>query len=158
MKKQLLVPILAVTTAGTVLFGVHTLYAQTPETSSLVSRIAQKFGLKESDVQSVFDEYRDERHKEMEARFEDKLTQDVTDGKITESQKQAILSKMKELQEKKQSNIDAWKDMTPEQRRDAMKKERDELKKWADDQGIDLSLIHFGMKVHGMRMMGKMMN
>ncbi len=60
--------------------------------SSLVSAIAKKFNLKTADVQAVFDE----QHKSMDAtrttEVKSKLTQLVSDGKLTQSQANAILT------------------------------------------------------------------
>ena len=63
---------------------------------TIIQKLVAKFGLNEADVQAVFDEERAERQTEMQARFEERLTQAVTDGKITEEQKAAILAKRAE--------------------------------------------------------------
>ncbi|EKE14601.1 MAG: hypothetical protein ACD_12C00399G0002, partial [uncultured bacterium] len=55
----------------------------------IVTKIAQKFNLNVSDVQTVFDDDRDERRAEMFARFSDKLDELVSSGEITASQKEA---------------------------------------------------------------------
>ncbi|MEK9143674.1 MAG: hypothetical protein AAB481_03535 [Patescibacteria group bacterium] len=68
-----------------------------------------KFGLSESDIQSVFDEARNERQTRMQTRFDDKLSQAVKDGKLTEVQKQAILAKQKELQANKLASRETQK-------------------------------------------------
>jgi hypothetical protein len=62
-------------------------------TSDIVQRLAQKFGLQETEVQAVFDEVHQERHQKMKQDMENRLNQAVQEGKITESQKQAILDK-----------------------------------------------------------------
>src|SRR5690349_14401657 len=105
MKKQIVVPALALVITGAVLMGTLQVSAQEGADmrdvhTTLVQKIAQKFGLKESDVQTVFDEVRSEKQTEMQARFEEKLTQAVKDGKITEAQKTAIIAKHKEMQQK----------------------------------------------------------
>ncbi len=120
-------------------------------TLSIVTRIAQRFGLSETDVQKVFEEHRQERHEEHAKIFEERLTQAVTDGKITEQQKQAILGKFKELHEQHTATMESFKDMTPQERRTAMEKKRIELESWAKEQGIDTTYL-FGI---GMGMRGK---
>jgi hypothetical protein len=55
--------------------------------TKLVQMIADKFSLQNSDVQSVFDQFRTDRQTEMEAAYKTQLAQYVTDGKITEDQK-----------------------------------------------------------------------
>ncbi len=116
MRSKLVLSIIALSIAGIALFGTIKAYAQNTigNQSTAASTIAQKFGLAENDVQSVFDEMRSEHQQEMKALFEQKLTQEVTDGKITEAQKQAILAK------------------------------RQELEVWAKDQGIDLKYLFGG--------------
>lgn len=68
--------------------------------TSLIQMLSSKFGLQESEVQSVFNQHRDEMQKNMQAKVEARLTQLVTDGKITEAQKQLILTKHVELQKR----------------------------------------------------------
>ncbi len=121
---------------------------------SLVSKIATKFNLKTEDVQQVFDEERSEHQAMMQSNFEDRLTQAVTDGNITQDQKQLIIAKHNELI----ANNDNWEDsLTFKQRRDAMQKQHDELQSWADQNGIDISLILGGRGNRGESMgMGRM--
>ncbi len=77
-------------------FGANVAMAdsENPMHQTLISRIAEKFNLKESDVEAVFEAVRDEKHEEMKAEREKRLSQAVSDGIITEAQKVAILSKM----------------------------------------------------------------
>jgi len=78
--------------------------------------IAQKFGLDQAQVQSVFDQFRQERRQEMQQtaqqREEDRLNKLVEEGKITKEQKQAILDKLAEL--RKKYNPDNFKDWLPD--------------------------------------------
>ena len=138
---------------GTVLFGAVNTFAQSAVSdqnsmSSLVQKIADKFGLNKDEVQAVFDQNRQEHQAQMQTRFEDQLTQAVTDGKITEEQKQLILQKHKELQENRQSKMEEMKDMSVEERRTAMEKERQELENWAKENGIALKYLMGGFKGH----------
>ncbi len=64
--------------------------------------------------------------------FENHLNQAVKDGKLTEEQKNKIIEKHKQNIEWRKS----LKDMTPEQRREAIKQHREEMKKWAEENGI----------------------
>lgn len=93
-------------------FGVTHVNAQASATyQSMVQRLAQRFGLKESDVQTVFDSAKNDRMARMQARQEQRLTQEVKDGKITEAQKTAILAKQKDLkrgQRKTISTLGFW--------------------------------------------------
>ncbi len=105
---------------------------------TLITRLAEKFNLKESDVQAVFDSIKDERLADFKAKREEKLSQAVKDGVITEAQKTALIAKMDE-------NISDHR------------KNKDDLKKWFDDNGIDHAKLrsymgfpgkhHFGHKM-----------
>jgi len=112
-KKALIVSVLA---AGILVAGVTAVKAD-EDTSGyppIVQRLVEKFGLNEADVKAVFDEERSARQAEMQARHEERLNQAVSDGKITEEQKQAILAKQGE---------------------------REEMKAWAESEGIDWEVL-----------------
>lgn len=118
IKSKFILAVLATVFFSITVFGISQVNAQgsTGNYPSVIQKLVQKFGLKESDVQTVFDEARQERQSQVQAKFEERLNQWVKDGKLTESQKQAILAKHKELQEKKQNELQNWQNMTPEQR------------------------------------------
>ncbi len=109
--------------------------------TTLVERIATKFGLKTSEVQSVFDGHRAERQREMQDRFSERLDEMVSAGKITKEQKALIIAKHTELQSQRGKDIDTWRDLTPQERRAQMQKRRDELEAWAKEHGIDVSSV-----------------
>jgi hypothetical protein len=157
MKKQLIFPAIVLVMGGAAVLGATQTYAQTQSSghSSLIQKIAQKFGLKETDVQAVFDEDRSEHQAEKQTMFDAKLTQAVTDGKITEAQKQLILTKRIELEKSRQTEFESFKDKTPEERKALMEKHRQEIQDWAKQNNIDIKyLMGFGMRGHGP--MGKM--
>ena len=138
---------------GTVLFGAINTSAQTSISdqspmASLVQKIADKFGLNKDEVQAVFDQNRQEHQAQMQAKSEEQLSQDVTDGKITEEQKQKILEKRQELQENRQSKMEEMRNMTAEERKAAMEKERQELENWVKENGIDHNYLMGGFKGH----------
>ena len=89
----------------------------------IIKKLAEKLNVKESDVQGAFDEMRAERQKEMKANLEERLDEAVKDGKITEAQKEAILKKMDEV-------------------RSEGEKHREEMRKWAEENGIDPEIMH----------------
>ncbi len=160
MKNKILLTLAAATVLGAGLFTSRQVFAQETEQSagnqmtSLVQRIAQKFNLQESEVQAVFDQERQEHQAQRQAAAEARLTQLVTDGKITEAQKQLIVAKQKELQEKRHSQMDSMKTMTQEERHSAMETERQSLEDWAKQNGIDvqyLMMMHGNGKGPGMR-------
>jgi DNA-binding MarR family transcriptional regulator len=94
--------------------------------ASLAQELAQKFNLKQSDVQTVIDNHRSETRGYREQRYEDRLAQAVTDGKLTPAQKDQILAKHKELQDFAAS----LKDKTPAERRTALRNQRAEIQSW----------------------------
>lgn len=132
------------------MLGAVSVSAQTSNpTSDIVTKIAQKFGLKEGDVQTVFDEVRTQHFAQNQTRFNEYLAQAVKDGKLTEAQKQVILDKHKDLFEKKPINREAFQSMTPEQRKAAKEKAHADLKAWADANGIDMQYLFGGIGHHG---------
>ncbi len=121
MNKKILATVLAlgvITSVG--YFGTSAVLADSdnPMHQTLVSRIAQKFNLKEEDVEAVFEAVRDEKQEEMKAQKEERLSQAVKDGVITESQKSALITKMEEhLGERRQN--------------------REEMQNWYKEQNIN---------------------
>jgi len=127
----------------------------TEQLTQIVERIAAKLNMQPSQVQSVLDEMRSEKQAEMQTNLEERLTQAVADGKITEAQKQAILAKHKEMQ----TRMQALKDLSLEERKTEMEKIHEEMKTWAEENDIDFPYMGFGRGFHrGMKMgywMGK---
>jgi hypothetical protein len=120
--------------------------------NSLVSKIAQKFNLKTADVQAVFDEERTAKEAERQAEVEKTLTQAVTDGKLTQAQKDKIIAKQKELQAAREAERAAMEGKTDAEReaaREAKKAEMDtkrtELTKWATDNSIPTEYLKYVM-------------
>ena len=120
-KKLIVVAITALTVAGAILATSTQVSAQN-SVSSLVQKIADKFGLKKEDVQAVFDQAKTDRMAQRQTMFEDELTQLVKDGKISENQKQLIINKRKELMTNR-------------------KTKRSELQDWAKQNNIDLKYL-----------------
>lgn len=157
MKKQtILASAAAVTVMGVAgLTGLQTVSAQTTAgttdgPTSLIQKIAKKFNLKEADVKAVFDQEHTERKAEMTKQVEDNLTQAVKDGKITEAQKQAILTKRSELQAKFEANRDSMKDKTEDERKAAMEAEKADLEAWAKTNNISTDFLRYVMGRGGM--------
>lgn len=101
-----------------------------PMHDSLVTKIAQKFNLKETDVEAVFEAVRDEKQEEMKSQRVKRLDQAVKDGVITEAQKTAILTKMEEHDEERG-------------------KKKEEMQKWFADNGIDESKLRDYLRPEG---------
>lgn len=159
-KKKVIATALVATVLGSGLFAAKTAFAaetaSTNPMSSLVQQIATKFGLKTEDVQAVFDQNRSEMQAKMEADYETKLTQNVTDGKITAAQKQLIIAKRKELESNRKSNMESMKTMTQEQRKVARDAEKTALDTWAAQNNIDAKYLMFrGRGGHGRGLGGR---
>lgn len=128
--------------------GVVSAAANTSARTDLVDKIAQRFSLNRDDVQKVFDENRATHEAEMQQNMQDRLTQAVKDGKITEDQKAKILAKADEMK----TFMDTLKDKTAEERKTAMENKRNELEQWAKDNNIPIQYVRFlhGPRGHGM--------
>lgn len=148
MNKKLLLVLGAITIIGVVVLGSSQAFAQESTTqnpvSSLVQKIADKFGLNKDDVQAVFSEHKNGVNANHSVRQEDRLSKLVSEGKITEAQKTLIINKQKELTEKRAANKDSLKDLSKEEIRSKMEAERAELEKWATDNGIDIKYLMMG--------------
>ena len=133
MKRKVLATILAlgvITSIG--YFGGNYVLADVdnPMHDTLVTKIAQRFSLNEADVEAVFESVRDERFEEMKKEREDRLTQAVTDGVITSTQKDALLAKIDEHLGERQQN-------------------REEMQAWFSDQGIDETKLYEYLRPSG---------
>lgn len=127
MNKKILIPALFLAILSLTAFGVTSIKAQgNGNYPPIVQKLVERFGLNEDEVKQVFDEARGERQAQMQANFEERLNQAVTGGRITQEQKELILSKHEEMQ--------ANREMTEHQ---------EEMKNWAQENGIDLSQIGF---------------
>ena len=149
MKKQLILTATLIALLGAGAFSATSVFAQGNDSSNgLATRIAEKFGLKQTEVQTVVDQYRTEertqRQAEMKTETEARLTQLVTDGKITAAQKQLILAKHSEMEANREQEFAAKKNMTATERRAAMEKKRTDLDAWAKSNGIDPQYVLFG--------------
>ncbi|OGM10414.1 hypothetical protein A2Z67_02935 [Candidatus Woesebacteria bacterium RBG_13_36_22] len=138
MKKKIILP--AVLALSVLVVGIlaTNVYAQEiSDYPAIVQKIADEFNLNISDVQQVSDEERDEKRAEAFARFADRLDDSVTDGKLTNAQKDAILDKHEEMQDK----TEEVKDLSKEDRCENMQKLYEEFKSWFEEQGIDESIL-----------------
>jgi hypothetical protein len=153
IKQKVVLSALVATIAGAAVFGTQTALAQDSENphAMLVQKIAQKFGLQESEVQAVFDEEHAAMKVRMHARYEERLNQLVSEGKITEAQKQLIMQKHEELKANHETEFEALKDKTPEERRAFMEQKKQELDTWAQENGIDPEYLMFHIKIKGPR-------
>lgn len=152
MNKKILISALALSIIGVASYGVTKTNAQNLQSgyTSIIQKLATKFGVKEDDVKAVFDQQRSERQAQMQVNNEARLAKLVTDGKITEAQKQLILAKHKELQDKHANKQSNWYTMTREERQTYMQNDKTELETWAKANNIDTQYLMMGRGFKGM--------
>ena len=156
LSKKIILPVLAVAVLGTVVtFTSSQVQAQTNTNSfsGLVQAIAQKFGLEQSQVQSVCDDYKNQRKQNMQQimqqREQDRLNNLVQQGKITDAQEQAILDEQSKF--RNEYSPDSFKSLTSDQRKQLLQKKQDEIKAWAQSQGIDPAYVMPSFGIDGFR-------
>lgn len=132
--KKILLPVLiSIFAVGVLTLSVSRVHAATNTTpfSGLIQKLATKFNLKTADVQSVFDEYKNEEDQSrttmMQQREETYLTGLVSQGKITADQKTAIIAEIAALKAKNSPST-----------------YRSDFEAWLKTQNIDSSLIQLG--------------
>jgi flagellum-specific peptidoglycan hydrolase FlgJ len=135
VSKKLIVPAAALCILSAGAFGIaHASAASSPTgQESLVQKIADTFGLDKSKVQAVFDQNKAQNQQNREAKYEQRLTQAVTAGQLTGTQKDAILTEHKKLE----SEMTDAMSKTGTDRRTAMEQIRTEAQTWAKDNNID---------------------
>ncbi len=102
----------------------------------IIDNLASKFSLKPAEIDQVFQDTRKQNH-------EERLSQLVTDGKITEEQKTYIAAHQAEMMQKRDELKDQGKTM--EEIHDALEADREEFKSWMEAQGIDMPMGRGGM-------------
>lgn len=157
-KKHLVVPVVALTLIGGTLLAAHSVQAETVSNSfgfdSIVQKIAQKFNLNEADVKAVFDEQHAEMEKQMQAKMEAELNTAVSEGKLTQEQKEKIVAKRAELRASHGPKLIAIKDgeKPSEEELQAFKAEREaevsELKTWAQENNVPFEYLMPKMFMH----------
>lgn len=89
---------------------------------SIVDRLVVRFNLNQDEVKGVFNEEQQERQQKMQAEKESRLDEAVKDGAITAEQKEALLKKEAEWQEKNKQLME-------------------ERQKWMEESGIDFEKL-----------------
>jgi hypothetical protein len=141
MKNKILIGTLGLLLVSGLIFGAKNTYAATQNTnpfSTIIEKLAAKFGLKQEDVKQVFDDARNEKQKTNEKKYENFLNQAAKDGKITEAQKKLLIAKHQELQKSRAEKPANW--------------QKDDLNAWASSNNIDIKYLFggFGNKTNGM--------
>lgn len=159
-KTKFIIPAIVLGTVAVVgISGMNYASASSTETnpqSSIIAKIAEKFNLNQDEVKKIFDEERDEREAEMKQKRKKRLAKLVSEGKLTESQKEAFIIKEAEMQKNREEEMSSLKDLSQEERRkkaeEYRKAHQEEMKKFFEEQGIDESLFApLGGQGDGMR-------
>lgn len=147
-KKTLLVgAIMASLGAGTL--GIGTTFAaeiapRERGMAALAEAIAERFDLDVDEVQAVLDEEAESHREEMRAQheqaFEDRLAEAVESGELTQEQADLILEKRDEMKAYAETLVD----LEPQERKDAMQEQMEELKDWAEENDIPMEYLRFG--------------
>ncbi len=141
MKAKLLLPIAAVAVTAITMYGANQIMAFNGggQHDVLIQKLATTFGKSETEVQTVFNQYRTEQQETREAEFESRLGAAVSEGKLTEAQKQLVVTKHAELQAQHEADFANKEAMTKEEWQAKRQAEHDSLDSWAESNGIDLS-------------------
>lgn len=143
MNKFLAVGVLSLAVLS--IIGTTTVFAaSSPSEGNLppiVEQMVEKFNLDREEVVKELEipngEYRGMRKGE-QRHPEECLTQAVEEGKLSESQKEELLSKHEEFKQEMQSSDLNWED-----RREKMSNFREEMQNWMEERGIELDSFGF---------------
>jgi hypothetical protein len=138
---------------GTTAYGVSLAYAEEGSGSypPIIQKLVERFDLDSEEVVEVFSEARQERQAEKEERFAGRLEEAVSQGELTEEQKEALLAKHEELQQEREANREEFRSLSWEERRELRQSRREELEAWAQANGIDVSYLFGGLLGCGRR-------
>lgn len=132
INNKIITSAIVLATAGALTFGTATVSANMQTDSTFVKTFAQKLGVSEDKVKTALDSMKTDRQSEMQKSLEDRLSQLVKNGKITEAQKTLITNKMKEIKANRSAK-------------------KEDLQKWAKDNNIDLKYLSFRAGFKGFR-------
>lgn len=117
--------------------------------SGLVTALAEKFNLDQTEVQQVFDDERTARQAERETEVSEKLAELVSEGKLTQEQSDAISEKRTELQAEREEARDNEESLTREERQERRAAHRDDLETWASENDISSEYLRYVLGGHG---------
>ncbi len=145
ISKRMIIPGVVVAAGLSGLVGVSAVNAAsaTSGQEGIVDKIASTFHLNKSDVQKVFDQNRQAKEAEHQQKFEAKVKQAVTDGKLTQDLADQLIAKQKELA----TYRDSLKGKSASERMAAMKTKMDEFVKWAEANNISKDLLPMGPRL-----------
>ena len=103
----------------------------------IIQKLADRFNLDAEEIRQVFDEEKEERQQRMWTRLEERLNQAVSEGKISQEQKEAIISKADEMK----ANCEEPKDLALQEKRKNREAHKQEMEAWAKENGIDFRFV-----------------
>lgn len=138
MKNSKKIALISLTTglAGSVIIGASAMAASSSSSSSypdIVQKIADKFHLKASDVNSIFQQERTDHQTARHQKLVTALDQAVANGKITKDQETKILGELDSLRQQ-------HKDSSKQDRRADMQDFHSQMQQWLKDNNINLNL------------------
>ena len=117
--------------------------------NSIIQKLASRFNLNENDVKTVFEENRNEMQNKRQEECENRLSKLADEGKITQEQKGAIQKKQQEMRKENENRQAEMKNLSQEERKATQKnrqeernKHQEEMKKWAEENGIDTEVLN----------------
>jgi flagellum-specific peptidoglycan hydrolase FlgJ len=137
VNKKLIIPVVVLTLAagsGATALAATDAASTNTNKQDLAQEIANKFHLNSSDVQAVIDQHHSEKQQDRETKYENMLTKAVTDGKLTDAQKQAVLTEHNKL-------VSELKSTAQGDRKQTLKTVRQEAKDWASQNGVDAKWV-----------------
>lgn len=137
VSKRIIIPAIGFTMAGSLYGATKVRAATNPNRKSLVQELSTTFKLDPTKVQAVITEHKSEVAQPREASYEQRLDQAVTDGKLTASQKSAVLAEHDQLQSQLRSDLAS----DPTKHSQAMGQLRQAASAWAKQNGIDVSWL-----------------
>lgn len=137
INKNFTIPLMTVVIVGAAAYSASQVFASTDLSNypPMVQRLAERFGLKTDDVKTFFDEERQQRQDEMLSDYSKFLDEAVSNGELSEDKKSLLIYKKKEQQAEMENRQPGTGERG--ERRAQMQAKRDEMTKWAKDNGID---------------------
>jgi hypothetical protein len=152
ISRKMLIPMAAVAVIGAAAYGAGRVSAAGNSTGpTLAQRISSVFGLDQNKVQNVINQYHTDQRTQADSKYDQRLSQAVTDGKITAGQKAAILTERNKLK----SELDAAMTKTGTDRRTAMEQIHTEAQDWSKQNNLAAHWLLGPRPMRGMGPMGK---
>ena len=156
LSKNLLaaVAVTSIATGSIIGIGAVSAHGGGENKDELVTKLAEKFNVDASEIETVFEEQHAEMELERDAKRAEHLQSLVDAGTITADQKTALETKFAEMETAREALKD--QDLTREEIHTKMEEGRTAFEAWATEQGIDLDAIrpeggHMGGRGHGFR-------